>query len=305
MATREGMGCGPSKTSEQGEAKPSPKLDGVSKPAPPRTEPQVPIKEPETAGEPQPDPRTAPQSQINVEFATDGDELDNRSQPLEKRWSKNTSSSTLKPQLSSKGSLGPTGVYVPSTGFRTSELRKRLAEKYDMPEKDVEKAMEFAESEEYVDVYCFTYCITGGPMEPTAFKVAGLQGMDKEAILQWATAPGNEDIRVLNPEEQKRFKRARDDFLVSQALIPEQEIEQEKPEDVEELTEAYRVRFEQDTENMTIEEVMEYFGVPEISKVAIHKHLHPARGSATATVDEIARRKAAHPIALDRLESLS
>ena len=77
------------------------------------------------------------------------------------------------------------GVYIPSSGFKTDELRKQMAEFYDMPEEEVEKAIEFAESEEYVDIYCFTFCITGGPMEPTAFKVAGLQGMDKEAILQW------------------------------------------------------------------------------------------------------------------------
>ncbi len=77
------------------------------------------------------------------------------------------------------------GVYIPSSRFKTEELKKQMAEFYDMPEEEVEKAIEFAESEEYVDIYCFTYCITGGPMEPTAFKVAGLQGMDKEAILQW------------------------------------------------------------------------------------------------------------------------
>lgn len=81
--------------------------------------------------------------------------------------------------------MGPTGVYVPSSSFKTAELRKQMAEAYDMPENEVEKAIEFAESEDFVDIYCFTYCITGGPMEPTAFKVAGLQGMDKEAILQW------------------------------------------------------------------------------------------------------------------------
>ena len=88
-------------------------------------------------------------------------------------------------QESKQGLLGPTGVYVPSSGFKTSQLSKRMVEKYDMPEEEVQKAIDFAESEEFVDVYCFTYCITGGPMEPTAFKVAGLQGMDKEAILQW------------------------------------------------------------------------------------------------------------------------
>lgn len=120
-----------------------------------------------------------------------------------------------------------------------------------------------------------------------------------------ATAPGNEDLRVLNAEEQRRHKKARDEFLVSQALQPEQEVEEAQPEDLEELTEAYRIRFEADTENMSLEEVMEYFGVPEITKVAIHKHLHPARGSATATTDEIARRKAAHPIALERFDALS
>lgn len=58
-----------------------------------------------------------------------------------------------------------------------------MAEKYDIPEAEIKKAVEFAETEEYVDVYCFAYCITGGPMETTAFKTAGLEGMDKEAIL--------------------------------------------------------------------------------------------------------------------------
>lgn len=110
---------------------------------------------------------------------------------------------------------------------------------------------------------------------------------------------------MLNVEEQRRHKKARDEFLVSKALQPEQEEEEDQPEDIEELTEAYRIRFEADTEAMTLEEVMEYFGVPEVSKVAIHKHLHPARGSATATIDEIARRKAAHPIALERFDALA
>ena len=110
---------------------------------------------------------------------------------------------------------------------------------------------------------------------------------------------------MLTAEEQTRHKKVRDEFMVSQALQPEAEEAEEQPDDIEELTEAYRIRFEADTESMTLEEVMEYFGVPEISKVAIHKHLHPARGSATATMDEIARRKAAHPIALDRFDALS
>lgn len=87
--------------------------------------------------------------------------------------------------LVGEGQLGPTGVYVPSSSFKTAELKSLMAEQYEMPPEEVEKAIEFAESEEYVDIYCFTYCITGGPMEPTAFKVAGLQGMDKDAILQW------------------------------------------------------------------------------------------------------------------------
>ena len=76
-------------------------------------------------------------------------------------------------------------MWAPSTDFRTSELRQELAKKYNMPVEDVQEAMEFAESEDYADVYCFAYCITGGPMNPVAFKVAGLQGMEKEAILQW------------------------------------------------------------------------------------------------------------------------
>ena len=88
-------------------------------------------------------------------------------------------------QASQEGFLGPTGVYVPSTGFRTPSLLQRMKEKYDIPEEEIKKAMDFAESEEYVDVYCFTYCITGGPMEPTAYKIAGLQGMEKDAILEW------------------------------------------------------------------------------------------------------------------------
>lgn len=87
--------------------------------------------------------------------------------------------------LVGEGQLGANGVYVPSSSFRTPQLKAQMAEQYDMAEEEVEKAIDFAESEEYVDIYCFTYCITGGPMEPTAFKVAGLQGMDKEAILQW------------------------------------------------------------------------------------------------------------------------
>ena len=87
--------------------------------------------------------------------------------------------------LVGEGQLGPTGVYVPSSSFKTPELKAQMAEQYEMPPEEVEKAIEFAESEEFVDIYCFTYCITGGPMEPTAFKVAGLQGMDKDAILQW------------------------------------------------------------------------------------------------------------------------
>ena len=79
--------------------------------------------------------------------------------------------------------MDTTGVYRPSRGFRTPALLQRMVVKYDIPEDEIRKAMEFAESEEYVDVYCFAYCITGGPMETTAFKTAGLEGMDKDAIL--------------------------------------------------------------------------------------------------------------------------
>ena len=57
-----------------------------------------------------------------------------------------------------------------------------------------------------------------------------------------------------------------------------------------------------DTSDMSLEEVMIYFGVPEPSKVAIHKALHPAKGTLTASTDEKARRKAAHAVALERFE---
>lgn len=56
---------------------------------------------------------------------------------------------------------------------------------------------------------------------------------------------------------------------------------------------------------MSLAEVMIYFGVPEASKVAIHKALHPAKGAATADLDEKARRKAAHSVALERFDELS
>ena len=66
-----------------------------------------------------------------------------------------------------------------------------------------------------------------------------------------------------------------------------------------------RVRFEEDTSNMSLDEVMIYFGVPEAKTVAIHKALHPAKGAATASLDEKARRKAAHAVALERYNELS
>ena len=88
---------------------------------------------------------------------------------------------------------------------------------------------------------------------------------------------------MLNAEEQTRQRKAKELFLVNQALQPEYEDNEAQPEDIEDLTEAYRVRFEADTQGMDLGEVLEYFGVPEISKVAIHKHLHPARGSANAS----------------------
>lgn len=56
---------------------------------------------------------------------------------------------------------------------------------------------------------------------------------------------------------------------------------------------------------MSLEEVMVYFGVPEPSRVAIHRALHPAKGAATATLDEKARRKAAHAVALERFDDMS
>lgn len=65
------------------------------------------------------------------------------------------------------------------------------------------------------------------------------------------------------------------------------------------------MRFEEDTSDMSLDEVMVYFGVPEASKVAIHKALHPARGAATASLDEKARRKAAHSVALERFDELA
>jgi hypothetical protein len=92
-----------------------------------------------------------------------------------------------------------------------------------------------------------------------------------------AMAPGNEDVRILNAEEQLRQKKAKEMFLVNQALQPEFEENEAQPEDIEDLTEAYRLRFEADTHGMDLAEVLDYFGVPEVSRVAIHKHLYPAR----------------------------
>ncbi len=98
-----------------------------------------------------------------------------------------------------------------------------------------------------------------------------------------ATAPGNEDLRALNPLEQKRHKKAKEEFLIQQALQPEFEESEAQPEDIEDLAEAYRIRFEADTQDMSLEEVLTYFGVPEISRVAIHKHLYPSKGSSNAS----------------------
>lgn len=98
-----------------------------------------------------------------------------------------------------------------------------------------------------------------------------------------ATAPGNEDLRALTPLEQRRHKKAKEEFLIQQALQPEFEDSEAQPEDIEDLAEAYRIRFEADTQDMTLEEVLNYFGVPEVSRVAIHKHLYPSKGSSNAS----------------------
>ena len=98
-----------------------------------------------------------------------------------------------------------------------------------------------------------------------------------------AAAPGNEDLRALNPLEQRRHKKAKQEFLIQQALQPEFEESEAQPEDIEDLAEAYRIRFEADTRDMTLEEVLNYFGVPEVSRVAIHKHLYPSKGSSNAS----------------------
>lgn len=90
-------------------------------------------------------------------------------------------------------------------------------------------------------------------------------------------------MRVLNPVEQLRHKKAKEEFLIQQALQPEFEENEAQPEDIEDLAEAYRIRFEADTQDMGLAEVLDYFGVPEVSRVAIHKHLHPARGSSNAS----------------------
>ena len=83
--------------------------------------------------------------------------------------------------------------------------------------------------------------------------------------------------------EQRRHKKAKEEFLIQQALQPEFEESEAQPEDIEDLAEAYRIRFEADTQDMTLEEVLNYFGVPEISRVAIHKHLYPSKGSSNAS----------------------
>ena len=98
-----------------------------------------------------------------------------------------------------------------------------------------------------------------------------------------ATAPGNEDLRVLNAVEQRRHKKAREEFRIQQVLQPEFEDSEAQPEDIEDLAEAYRIRFEADTQDMGLEEVLTYFGVPEVSRVAIHKHLYPSKGSSNAS----------------------
>ena len=98
-----------------------------------------------------------------------------------------------------------------------------------------------------------------------------------------AAAPGNEDLRALNPLEQRRHKKAKDEYLVQQALQPEFEEAEAQPEDIEDLAEAYRIRFEADTHDMSLEEMLHFFGVPEVSRVAIHKHLYPSKGSSNAS----------------------
>ena len=54
-----------------------------------------------------------------------------------------------------------------------------------------------------------------------------------------AGAPGTEWLRPLNSEEQQRHDKARKDFLVERAL-QDKEVDAPQPEDLEELSEAYR-----------------------------------------------------------------
>ena len=58
------------------------------------------------------------------------------------------------------------------------------------------------------------------------------------SVLRSTGAPGSE-VRALNPEEQARHDKAKRDFLVERALNNDDDYEP-PPEDLEELTEAYR-----------------------------------------------------------------
>ena len=63
------------------------------------------------------------------------------------------------------------------------ECREALAAAYGLQSQLVQTALDFAETEEFADLYCFAYCLTGGPMKD-AFAQATMHSFSKGNLLE-------------------------------------------------------------------------------------------------------------------------
>ena len=64
-----------------------------------------------------------------------------------------------------------------------AECREGLAADYGLPPQVVQEALDFAETDKFADLYCFTYCLIGEDMKD-AFAQATLHSFNKCYLLE-------------------------------------------------------------------------------------------------------------------------
>ena len=74
----------------------------------------------------------------------------------------------------------PFEIYV---GPRQSVQKKALAERYNLPEEQVQAILAHCEGETSADCVCFAYCLTGYALE-LALKISTDAAFDKPAVLR-------------------------------------------------------------------------------------------------------------------------